>query len=169
MRLSSRPAGWPSPPTSRLDPLLDPDSAGLAGRPRRELTASAKPPRSDCRPCCCESLRGSEIQAGTALSSGVAGPELDDIGHQAAADAPWWQSPPRSAGSAGESRFTTWAYKFVIFEVSTKIGRHFWRNPSVVMNAEEWDRLTDSSACSPPGSRSGKTWWPPCIGRWTRC
>ncbi len=31
----------------------------------------------------------------------------------------------------GESRFTTWAYKFVIFEVSTKIGRHFWRNRTV--------------------------------------
>jgi len=29
----------------------------------------------------------------------------------------------------GESKFTTWAYKFVIFEVSAKIGRHFWASP----------------------------------------
>jgi hypothetical protein len=30
----------------------------------------------------------------------------------------------------GESRFTTWACKFVVFEVSAKIGRHFWRHPT---------------------------------------
>ena len=41
----------------------------------------------------------------------------------------------------GESRFTTWAYKFVIFEVSAKIGRHFWRHPAVRLDAEDWDRL----------------------------
>jgi len=41
----------------------------------------------------------------------------------------------------GESRFTTWAYKFAIFEVSAKIGRHFWRHPSVPLDAEDWDRL----------------------------
>jgi RNA polymerase sigma-70 factor, ECF subfamily len=41
----------------------------------------------------------------------------------------------------GESRFTTWAYKFVILEVSGKIGRHFWRNPGVPLDAEDWDKL----------------------------
>src|SRR6266702_3519905 len=41
----------------------------------------------------------------------------------------------------GESRFTTWACKFVIFEVSAKIGRHFWRHPGVPLDAEDWDRL----------------------------
>jgi RNA polymerase sigma-70 factor (ECF subfamily) len=35
----------------------------------------------------------------------------------------------------------TWACKFVIFEVSAKIGRHFWRHPSVPLDAEDWDRL----------------------------
>jgi RNA polymerase sigma-70 factor, ECF subfamily len=41
----------------------------------------------------------------------------------------------------GDSRFTTWAYKFVIFEVSAKLGRHSWRHPSVPLDAEDWDRL----------------------------
>jgi RNA polymerase sigma-70 factor (ECF subfamily) len=41
----------------------------------------------------------------------------------------------------GESQFTTWAYKFVMFEVSAKIGRHFWQRPSVPMEAEDWERL----------------------------
>ncbi len=49
----------------------------------------------------------------------------------------------------GESRFTTWAYKFVIFEVSAKIGRHFWRHPSVPLDAEDWERLPDRFGFDP--------------------
>lgn len=70
----------------------------------------------------------------------VSGAELDDIAHQAAADA--MLAVLGKLGSfRGESRFTTWAYKFVMFEVSTKIGRHFWQRPGVAMDAEDWDRL----------------------------
>jgi RNA polymerase sigma-70 factor, ECF subfamily len=49
----------------------------------------------------------------------------------------------------GESRFTTWAYKFVIFEVSAKLGRHFWRHPGVPFDAEDWDRLPDRFGFEP--------------------
>jgi len=49
----------------------------------------------------------------------------------------------------GESRFTTWAYKFVILEVSAKVGRHFWRRPGVRMDAEDWDRLPASFGFDP--------------------
>jgi len=49
----------------------------------------------------------------------------------------------------GESRFTTWAYKFVIFEVSAKIGRHFWRHPAIPFDAEDWDRLPDRFGFDP--------------------
>jgi RNA polymerase sigma-70 factor (ECF subfamily) len=70
----------------------------------------------------------------------VAGAELDDIAHQAAADA-MVAILGKLATFRGESRFTTWAYKFVMFEVSTKIGRHFWQRPNVPMDAEDWDRL----------------------------
>ena len=70
----------------------------------------------------------------------LAGPELDDLAYQAAADA--LIDITRKLGQfRGESRFTTWAYKFVVFEVSAKIGRHFWRHPSVPFDAEDWDRL----------------------------
>jgi RNA polymerase sigma-70 factor (ECF subfamily) len=71
----------------------------------------------------------------------LSGPELDDLAHQAAADA--LVAITRKTGQfRGESRFTTWAYKFVIFEVSTKIGRHFWSTGTHVrLDAEEWDRL----------------------------
>jgi RNA polymerase sigma-70 factor (ECF subfamily) len=78
----------------------------------------------------------------------ISGPELEDLAHQAAADA-LVAITAKLGQFRGESRFTTWAYKFVIFEVSTKIGRHFWRNPTVVMNAEDWDRLPDRFGLEP--------------------
>jgi RNA polymerase sigma-70 factor (ECF subfamily) len=70
----------------------------------------------------------------------VSGAELDDIAYQAAADA-MLAILGKLSTFRGESRFTTWAYKFVMFEVSSKIGRHFWQRPSVPMDAEDWDRL----------------------------
>jgi RNA polymerase sigma-70 factor, ECF subfamily len=70
----------------------------------------------------------------------ISGPELDDVAHQAAADA-LLAITAKIGQFRGESRFTTWAYRFVIFEVSAKIGQHFWRHPVVPLDAEDWDRL----------------------------
>jgi RNA polymerase sigma-70 factor (ECF subfamily) len=78
----------------------------------------------------------------------VSGPELDDLAHQAAADA-LLAIIAKLGQFRGESRFTTWAYKFVIFEVSAKVGRHFWRNPTVPLDAEDWDRLPDRFGFGP--------------------
>jgi RNA polymerase sigma-70 factor (ECF subfamily) len=78
----------------------------------------------------------------------LAGAELDDLAHQAAADA-LVAITAKLGHFRGESRFTTWAYKFVILEVSTKVGRHFWRNPTHPMDAEDWDRLPDRFGLDP--------------------
>jgi RNA polymerase sigma-70 factor (ECF subfamily) len=78
----------------------------------------------------------------------IAGPELDDLAHQAAADAVVGVVA-KVAQFRGESRFTTWACKFAIFEVSAKIGRHFWQKPTVPMDAEDWDRLPDRFGLDP--------------------
>jgi RNA polymerase sigma-70 factor, ECF subfamily len=72
----------------------------------------------------------------------ISGPELDDLAHQAAADAVL-AIIAKIGEFRGESRFTTWACKFVIFEVSGTIGRHFWRRPAVRLEAGDWDRLPD--------------------------
>jgi RNA polymerase sigma-70 factor (ECF subfamily) len=37
----------------------------------------------------------------------------------------------------------------VIFEVSTKIGRHFWRNPGLPMDDEDWAVLPDRFGLEP--------------------
>ena len=78
----------------------------------------------------------------------VSGPELDDLTHQAAGDA-LVAIMAKLGQFRGESRFTTWAYKFVIFEVSVKVGRHFWRNPAVPLESEDWDRLPDRFGLDP--------------------
>jgi RNA polymerase sigma-70 factor, ECF subfamily len=76
------------------------------------------------------------------------GVELEDIAYQAAADA-MVAIVAKLEQFRGESRFTTWAYKFVILEVSSKIGRHFWRNPPAAIPAEDWDRLPDRFGLAP--------------------
>jgi RNA polymerase sigma-70 factor, ECF subfamily len=82
--------------------------------------------------------RGEVARRGPRL--GITGPELEDLAYQAAADA-LLAITSKLGQFRGESRFTTWAYKFVILEVSAKIGRHFWRRPAVPWDAEDWDRL----------------------------
>jgi len=78
----------------------------------------------------------------------ITGPELDDLGYQAAADA-LLAIMVKLGQFRGESKFTTWAYKFVILEVSAKIGRHFWATPAVPMDAEDWERLPDRLGLDP--------------------
>jgi RNA polymerase sigma-70 factor (ECF subfamily) len=75
-----------------------------------------------------------------AVRQRIAGPELDDLAHQAAADA-LMSIIRRLPSFRGESRFTTWAYKFVILEVSSKLGRHFWSSSEVTLEPEHWEQV----------------------------
>ena len=116
---------------------LDAESAGwvraLAGPgPRREAALAR------LHELLVRIARGEAARRGPRLA--ITGPELDDLAFQAAADA-LVAITGKLGQFRGESRFTTWAYKFVIFEVSAKIGRHFWRHPAVRLDAEDWDRL----------------------------
>jgi RNA polymerase sigma-70 factor (ECF subfamily) len=81
-------------------------------------------------------------------AAAIAGPELDDVAHQAAADA-LVSIRRRLCDFRGESRFISWAYAFVVFEVSAKLGRHFWRAPRATLDAEEWDQLPDRFGLDP--------------------
>jgi RNA polymerase sigma-70 factor, ECF subfamily len=116
---------------------LDPDSAEWL-----RVLADAGPGREAALARLHEMLlriaRGEARRRGPRLQ--LTGPELDDLAYQAAADA-LIAITGKLGQFRGESRFTTWAYKFVIFEVSAKIGRHFWRHPSVPFDAEDWERL----------------------------
>ncbi|MBT2521379.1 sigma-70 family RNA polymerase sigma factor [Arthrobacter sp. ISL-28] len=78
----------------------------------------------------------------------IGGPELDDLAHQAANDA-MVSLLEKLNTFRGESRFTTWAYRFVSLEVSNKLGRHLWRRPSVSLDAEDWEQLPEMFAADP--------------------
>jgi RNA polymerase sigma-70 factor, ECF subfamily len=83
------------------------------------------------------------------VSSGITGPELDDLAHQAAADA-MLAIIAKLDSFRGESRFTTWAYRFAVLEVSAKLGRHYWRrHPAASLDAGDWDRLPDRLGTDP--------------------
>jgi RNA polymerase sigma-70 factor, ECF subfamily len=81
-------------------------------------------------------------------STPVTGQELTDVAHQAAGDA-MLAILAKLAEFRGESRFITWAYRFVILEVSSKLGRHYWRNPPVALDTGQWERLPDRLGVDP--------------------
>ena len=83
-----------------------------------------------------------------AASTPVTGQELDDVAHQAAGDA-MLAILGKLDDFRGESRFVTWAYRFVVLEVSSKLGRHYWRNPPVELDAGQWERLPDRFGMDP--------------------
>jgi RNA polymerase sigma-70 factor, ECF subfamily len=81
-------------------------------------------------------------------AAGIGGREQDDLAHQAADDA-LLAITGKLDRFRGESRFTTWAYKFVMLEVSAKLGRHYWRNPPVPMCGDAWERIPDRFGAGP--------------------
>jgi RNA polymerase sigma factor (sigma-70 family) len=78
----------------------------------------------------------------------IAGPELDDLAHQAAADA-LMRITQKIREFRGDARFTTWAYRFVVLEVSSKLGRHFWRVSHARFDLEEWAQVPDRIGVDP--------------------
>ena len=80
--------------------------------------------------------------------SSVAGPEFDDISQQAADDA-LVKVLDKLAEFEGRSRFTTWAYKFVMFEVSAKLARHAWQRQPPGNDEPALDQLPDRLAPRP--------------------
>src|SRR5262245_52946462 len=79
----------------------------------------------------------------------IAGVELDDLCRQAADDAVVAVTA-KLDGYRGESRFTTWAYAFAIFEISVKLRRHAWRRGGIPTADDDttWDRLAERAGTS---------------------
>jgi RNA polymerase sigma-70 factor, ECF subfamily len=51
----------------------------------------------------------------------------------------------------GDSRFTTWAYKFALLEAGVKVRRRPWHGREVPLEADGWARLLDDRRASPDG------------------
>ena len=95
-------------------------------------------------------LRACRAELGRrAPRSGVTGPDVDDLAVQAATDATL-AVLGKVDRFRGESRFTTWAYAFVVFEVSTVLGRRWRRtHERVEITPELWDTVPDRLGAGP--------------------
>ena len=89
-------------------------------------------------------LRAARFELGRrrAALSYVRGEELDDIATQAADDA-LMALLGKLDSYRGESRFTTWAYKFALLEAGVKLRRRAWQSREVVLEPESWPALPD--------------------------
>ncbi len=72
------------------------------------------------------------------------GNDLDDIANQAADDA-LVSVLGRLDTFRGASRFTTWAYKFVLLEAAVKARRRAWHGREVTLDPEAWPSVADGA------------------------
>ncbi len=69
--------------------------------------------------------------------------DLDEIAVEAAADA-LLGVLRRLDDFRGASRFTTWAYKFALYEAAVKVRKRAWQGREVLLEAEGWEPFADS-------------------------
>src|SRR5215213_11266499 len=72
----------------------------------------------------------------------IPGDELQDLATQAADDA-LVAILAKLDTFRGASRFTTWAYKFVLLEAGVKARRRAWQGREITLEEEAWRRLAD--------------------------
>ncbi|MEJ7788068.1 MAG: sigma-70 family RNA polymerase sigma factor [Solirubrobacteraceae bacterium] len=83
----------------------------------------------------------------------VSAGEVDDLATQSAGDALMAVLRKRHE-FRGESRFTTWAYKFALLEASVKVRRRAWQDREVSLEPEAWD-LVPARSLSPEAAVEG--------------
>ena len=90
-------------------------------------------------------LRGAhfELNRRRATPGSIARGELDDLAVQAADDA-LVAVLGKLDDFRGASRFTTWAYKFVLLEAGVKARRRAWQGREVSLEFSDWDALRDT-------------------------
>jgi RNA polymerase sigma-70 factor (ECF subfamily) len=84
-------------------------------------------------------LRGARFELGrrSGMLAHVGSGELDDLALQAADDA-LVAILAKLDTFRGASRFTTWAYKFVLLEAGVKARRRAWQGREVVLDEQAW-------------------------------
>ncbi|MDX6698551.1 MAG: hypothetical protein QOE65_1948 [Solirubrobacteraceae bacterium] len=138
--LTSTTGGGPVPATATD---LDDESAAW----RRSLAAGA--PERDAAMARLHALLLRAARFEVSRRAGAlgerAGRELDDLAMQAADDA--LLAVLRKLDSyRGDSRFTTWAYKFALLEAAVKVRRRSWRDREVPLEDAAWERISDRRA-----------------------
>jgi RNA polymerase sigma-70 factor, ECF subfamily len=83
-----------------------------------------------------------ELSRRRAALSHVRGEELEDIAMQAADDAVV-AVLSKLDEYRGESRFTTWAYKFALLETAVRLRRRAWQHRELPLAPEGWEPFVD--------------------------
>jgi RNA polymerase sigma-70 factor, ECF subfamily len=73
------------------------------------------------------------------------GGDLDDLALQSANDA-LVAVLAKLDGFRGQSRFSTWAYKFALLEAAVKVRRLAWQGREVPVEPAEWTQFADSGS-----------------------
>jgi RNA polymerase sigma-70 factor (ECF subfamily) len=69
--------------------------------------------------------------------------DVDELAHESANDALIALLRKLDA-FRGESRFTTWAYKFALYETAVKVRRMAWRGRELPLPSAGWQRFADA-------------------------
>jgi RNA polymerase sigma-70 factor (ECF subfamily) len=88
-----------------------------------------------------------EVRRRRATLGAVSPQELEDLALQATGDAVV-AILGKLDSFRGESRFTTWAYKFVLLEASVKCRRRAWQHREVTLDSEDWPVAVDEGPSS---------------------
>jgi len=98
-------------------------------------------------------LRAARFEVGRrrATLPHLRGGDLDDIALQAADDA-LMGVLRRLDDFRGASRFTTWAYKFALYEAAVKLRMRAWQGREIPLEPEDWGAFT--SAGLDPGAET---------------
>jgi RNA polymerase sigma-70 factor, ECF subfamily len=83
-----------------------------------------------------------EVRRRAAQTPSLRGDDLDDIARQSAHDA-LVAVLAKLDRYRGDSRFTTWAYKFALLEAAVALRRRAWQGREVVLASEDWDLMAD--------------------------
>jgi RNA polymerase sigma-70 factor, ECF subfamily len=81
-----------------------------------------------------------EIARRRAAFPHLRGNDLDDLAHQSADDA-LVSVLARLDDFRGLSRFTTWAYKFALYEAGAKVRRRAWQGREIPLDDAGWERF----------------------------
>jgi len=90
-----------------------------------------------------------EVERRAAELPHLRGGDLEDLAQQAADDA--LMAVLRKLDDfRGESRFTTWAYKFALLEAAVKVRRRAWQGREIPLEDEAWSRLAAAGSAAGP-------------------
>jgi RNA polymerase sigma-70 factor (ECF subfamily) len=95
-------------------------------------------------------LRAARFEVGRrhAGSTHLRGGDQDDLAQQSADDA-LVALLGKLDSFRGDSRFTTWAYKFALYEAAAKVRRQAWQGREIPLGEETWPLIVDERRRTP--------------------